>query len=329
MRIAINGLGRIGRSVLRALIARGFDGFDVVALNDPADPENLAYLLEYDSTFGPLGVPVRYADGQLKIGSHVIPLTQEAGTGLDPRAADITLDCSGQFKTFEAAEAWRHANVGPVLISGPLEGSGPVIVLGSNEDALGQADLVSMGSCTTNATAVLLSMFERVVGIETGHFTTIHCYTNSQPTIDRPGAKWERGRAAALSMVPTSTSATEALGQVLPGLAERMTGASIRVPTASVSAIDLVFQPKTAVTEADVVRLVKAAAETGPAIGWTDQPLVSSDVRARPETSIVALPEIRVNAAGWVRVLAWYDNEWGFACRMLDVSRMMVARSAN
>ncbi|MEM1302148.1 MAG: glyceraldehyde 3-phosphate dehydrogenase NAD-binding domain-containing protein [Pseudomonadota bacterium] len=326
MRIAINGLGRIGRSVLRALIARDFDGFEVVALNDPADPENLAYLLEYDSTFGPLGQPVRYADGMLSIGDRVSPLSQKIGTGIDPRGADLTLDCSGQFKNFAAAEAWRAAGIGPVLISGPLAGDGPVIVMGSNEHELGDAQLVSMGSCTTNATAVLLSMLDRAFGVETGHFTTIHCYTNSQPTIDRPGPKWERGRAAALSMLPTSTSATEALGQVLPDLAARLTGASIRVPTASVSAIDLVFQPQRAATLDDVVAVVKAAAQDGPAIGWTDQPLVSSDVRTRPETSIIALPETRVNAAGWVRVLAWYDNEWGFACRMLDVARMMAAR---
>jgi len=326
MRIAINGLGRIGRSVLRALIARDFEGFEVVALNDPADPDNLAYLLEYDSTFGPLGTPVRFEAGLLRIGGRSIPLTQKAGTGIDPRGADLTIDCSGQFKTFDAAEAWRDAGIGPVLISGPLAGDGPVIVLGSNEDQLGDAQLVSMGSCTTNATAVLLSLMDRAFGVETGHFTTIHCYTNSQPTIDRPGPKWERGRAAALSMVPTSTSATEALGQVLPDLATRLTGASIRVPTASVSAIDLVFQPRVPVTEDDVISAIKVAAEAGPAIGWTDLPLVSSDVRARPETSILALPETRVNAAGWVRVLAWYDNEWGFACRMLDVAQMMNAR---
>ena len=326
MRIAINGLGRIGRSVLRTIIASDFAGCEIVALNDPADPENLAYLLEYDSTFGPLGIPVTYADGHLQIGQRRIPLTQEQGTAIDPLHADLVLDCSGQFKTFESAQSWLGAGIGPVLVSGPLAGDGPVIVLGSNERGLGDAPLVSMGSCTTNATAVLMTMLDQAFGIETGHFTTIHCYTNSQPTIDRPGPKWERGRAAALSMVPTSTSATEALGQVLPDLASRLSGASIRVPTASVSAVDLVFKPREVVTARDVEHAVKDAAAAGPAIGWTDLPLVSSDLRGRSETSIVALPEIRVNAAGWVRVLAWYDNEWGFACRMLDVARLMAAR---
>jgi glyceraldehyde 3-phosphate dehydrogenase len=206
-------------------------------------------------------------------------------------------------------------------VSGPSKSADLTLVLGANEDQLRpEHRIVSNASCTTNALAPLARLIDRDWGIETGWMTTIHCYTGSQPTIDAPGADFARSRAAALSMVPTTTSAQHLLGQVLPGLAGRLDGAAVRVPTASVSAVDLTVVTRNAATVLTINEALRAA---GGVIGWTDRPLVSTDLRARSESIVMALPETRLMRGGMLRVFGWYDNEWGFSNRMLDVARLM------
>ena len=210
------------------------------------------------------------------------------------------------------------AGAGRVLISGPSDAAAITAVLGANEDAVTPAHrIVSNASCTTNALAPLARLLDESFGIHTGWMTTIHCYTGSQPTVDAPAASPARSRAAALSMVPTTTSASGLLGRVLPHLAGRIEAAAVRVPVASVSGVDLAFLPRTPATVAEITALLRGA---GGVIGCTDRPLVSTDLRARPESIVMALPETRVTAGGLIRVFGWYDNEWGFSCRMLDMA---------
>jgi glyceraldehyde 3-phosphate dehydrogenase len=207
-----------------------------------------------------------------------------------------------------------------VLISGPAASADVTVVLGANEAVLAGQKIVSNASCTTNALAPLVRVLDEAYGLVTGSMTTIHCYTGSQPTIDAPAADFARSRAAALSMVPTTTSASRLLDVVLPGLAGRIGGSAVRVPVASVSCVDLAV----ILREVPEVGAVNALfRQAGAVIGWTDRPLVSSDLRARAESIVMATPETRVTAGGMLRVFGWYDNEWGFSNRMLDVARLM------
>ena len=324
MRVFINGLGRIGRSVLRAALAeraRGgarWPGLEIVGLNDIAAPEMCAYLFEYDSVFGPWKGSVVQEDGALVIDGLRLPLhrTPDIST-LDLTGVDLLMECTGHAETAEAAGRGLRAGAARVLISGPSKAAEFTLVLGANEDRLGDQRIISNASCTTNALAPLAKLLDAEFGIVSGTMTTIHCYTGSQPTVDAPAADFARSRAAALSMVPTTTSAGRLLDQVLPELEGRIIAQAVRVPTASVSAVDLAVMLE---RPASVEALNAALSAAGGVIGVTAKPLVSTDLRARPESVIMALPETRVARGGLVRLFGWYDNEWGFSNRMLDVA---------
>jgi glyceraldehyde 3-phosphate dehydrogenase len=321
MKVVINGFGRIGRSVLRAWAQGAGAGIEIVGINDIARPEMCAYLFEYDSVFGPYRGTVALAGDALMVDGRPIPLwcTPELST-LDLAGVDLVMECTGRADTVEVASRGLRAGAARVLVSGPSAAAEATVVLGANEAVLGGQRIVSNASCTTNALAPLVKVLHREFGVVTGSMTTIHCYTGSQPTVDAPAADFARSRAAALSMVPTTTSAQRLLDVVVPEVAGRIDGSAVRVPTASVSAVDLVVMTERAASVAAVNGVLAGA---GGVIGVTDRALVSSDLRARPESIVMALPETRVTRGGMVRVFGWYDNEWGFSNRMLDVARLM------
>ncbi len=329
MRVFINGFGRIGRSVLRAAASEParFAAIDIVGINDIAAPDMCAYLFEYDSVFGPWRGTVGLADNPraLLVNGQSIPLHQTPDiSGLDLRGVDVVLECTGRASTRDVAKRGLAAGARRVLISGPSDGADITVVLGANEAALRDQPIVSNASCTTNALAPLARLLDDAWGISAGTMTTIHCYTGSQPTIDAPAADYARSRAAALSMVPTTTSAQRLLDTVLPQIAGRIIGSAVRVPTASVSAVDLAV---VLARPASVDAVNAALKSAGGVIGTTDRPLVSTDLRARPESIVMALPETRILSSGHsqlLRVFGWYDNEWGFSNRMLDVAGRMI-----
>ncbi|MCT2538775.1 type I glyceraldehyde-3-phosphate dehydrogenase [Sedimentimonas flavescens] len=330
MRIFINGFGRIGRSVLRALMlerARGgvrWPGLEVVGINDIAAPEMCAYLFEYDSVFGPWRGSVAQAPGALVIDGQRIALHRVDDLGqLDLSGVDLVLECTGRADRAGVAGQGLAAGAGRVLISGPSQAAEFTVVLGANDEGLDAQRIVSNASCTTNALAPLIRLLDDRWGVVTGSMTTIHCYTGSQPTVDAPAADFARSRAAALSMVPTTTSAGRLLDGVLPQLAGRIIAQAVRVPTASVSAVDLAVMTRVPVTAEQVNVIFRAEAAGDGVIGATDQALVSTDLRARRESVIMACPETRVTEGGMLRVFGWYDNEWGFSNRMLDVACLM------
>ena len=324
MNVFINGFGRIGRSVLRAWALGAAPGVQVVGINDIAAPEMCAYLFEFDSVFGPWHGTVALEGGALVVNGRAIPLhrTPDLST-LDLGGVDVVMECTGRADSREVAARGLQAGARRVLVSGPSAAADVTVVLGANEAALSDQPIVSNASCTTNALAPLARLIHEQWGIVTGSMTTIHCYTGSQPTVDAPAADFSRSRAAALSMVPTTTSAQRLLETVLPQSAGRIEGSAVRVPTASVSAVDLAVMTERPVT-VEAVNAVLAAA--GGVIGATTKALVSSDLRARPESIIMALPETRVTKGGMLRVFGWYDNEWGFSNRMLDVALRMGGR---
>ncbi|MCV6586635.1 MAG: glyceraldehyde-3-phosphate dehydrogenase [Marinibacterium sp.] len=322
MRLMLNGFGRIGRTVLRQILDLDPGTIELVAINDIAPLDTCAYLFQYDSTYGPYPHPVQAADGALHLRGRTIQFHRaEDLRDLDLGGVDVVLECTGIARTSDVARRGLDAGARAVLISGPSPAAEITCVLGANEDQLGQARIVSNASCTTNAMAPLAMALDRLAGIVQGHMTTIHCYTNSQPMVDAPRGDLARSRAGALSMVPTSSSAIALMDTVLPALRGRLSGAAVRVPTASVSAVDLVATLRQPL-DPDALR---AMADASPVLGWTDQPLVSSDLRARPESLVLALPETRVTG-NQIRIFGWYDNEWGFSARMLDMARLMTAR---
>ena len=321
MRVFINGFGRIGRSVLRAAMLGASPGVQIAGINDIADAEMCAYLFEFDSIYGPWHGTVALTQGALVVNGQAIPLhrTPDIST-LDLAQVDVVLECTGRADKREVAVRGLQAGAGRVLISGPSQAADFTVVLGANDGELRDQKIVSNASCTTNALAPLARLIHENWGIVTGSMTTIHCYTGSQPTVDAPAADFARSRAAALSMVPTTTSAQRLLDVVLPEIAGRLEGSAVRVPTASVSAVDLCVMTDRSTT---VAAVNAALAVAGGVIGATDRALVSTDLRARPESIVMALPETRVTQGGMLRVFGWYDNEWGFSNRMLDVARLM------
>jgi glyceraldehyde 3-phosphate dehydrogenase len=321
MNVFINGFGRIGRSVLRAWALGAAPGVQVVGINDIAAPEMCAYLFEFDSVFGPWHGTVALEGGALVVNGRAIPLHRAPDLStLDLGGVDVVMECTGRADSREVAARGLQAGARRVLVSGPSAAADVTVVLGANDATLTDQPIVSNASCTTNALAPLARLIHAQWGIVTGSMTTIHCYTGSQPTVDAPAADFSRSRAAALSMVPTTTSAQRLLDSVLPQIAGRIEGSAVRVPTASVSAVDLAVMTERPTT-AEAVNAVLAAA--GGVIGATTKALVSSDLRARPESIIMALPETRVTKGGMLRVFGWYDNEWGFSNRMLDVALRM------
>ena len=327
MRIAINGFGRIGRTVLRQVLAGHPGGrVEVVHINDIAPLDVCAYLFRYDSTFGPYPDPVTASAGGLEIAGNFIPVSHAPDLrDVDLTGVDVVLDCTGIARTTDVATRGLDAGARSVLISGPSPAAETTIVLGANDETLGAERIVSNASCTTNALAPLLRLLDGLAGIEAGHMTTIHCYTNSQPMIDAPRGDLARSRAGALSMVPTTTSATKLIDVVLPDLAGRISGAAVRVPTASVSAVDLVVTLGVSLDD----RTLRSAVEGSGVLGWTDEPLVSSDLRTRPESLVLAGPETCAVGDRQLRLFGWYDNEWGFSARMLDVAALMAERGAD
>jgi glyceraldehyde 3-phosphate dehydrogenase len=326
IRIALNGFGRIGRSILRILRARDL-GFELVLINDIQPLENCAYLFEFDSVFGPYHGVVETAPGALVLDGDAIAFHHAADLStLDLSGVDVVLECTGLAGNRAVASRGIEAGAGAVLISGPSKTADRTIVLGANEDTLGDARIVSNASCTTNALAPLLRLLDAEFGVVSGQMTTVHCYTGSQPTVDQPRADFVRSRAAALSMVPTTTSAQRLVGDVLPHLAGRVEARAIRVPTASVSAIDLTVQTERRSDAGAVRALFENAAGAGSVLGYTEKPMVSCDLRMRPESIVMVGPETSVSVGGLLRVFGWYDNEWGFSMRMLDVERRMAER---
>lgn len=326
MRIVINGFGRIGRTVLRQILAFPQPSdIKVLRINDIAPLETCAYLFRYDSVFGPYPGEVAAGDGSLIVDGLTIPFSRESDlTAVDLTGADIVLECTGKAKTRDIAERGLVAGAAKVLISGPSPAADITLVLGANDHLLKDQMVVSNGSCTTNALAPLLRGLEEAVGIETGHMTTIHCYTASQPMVDAPRGPLERSRAGGVSMVPTTTSATHLVTQVLPHLEGRITGAAVRVPAISVSAVDLTVTFKQTVAK-PVNDLLLEIFAGNPVIGFTSDRVVSTDMRARPESLVIALPETLSAGDRQARIFGWYDNEWGFSRRMIDMARRMTA----
>jgi glyceraldehyde 3-phosphate dehydrogenase len=325
MRIFINGFGRIGRSVLRAFLQspERWPGLEVVGVNDIADPAMCAYLFEYDSIFGPWRGTTAQEGSDLIIDGRRIRLHRASDIStLDLRGVDLVMECTGRADGREMAARGLRAGAARVLVSGPSKAADYTVVLGANEAGLNLRDhrILSNASCTTNALAPLVALLDAKWGIETGSMTTIHCYTGSQPTVDAPAADFARSRAAAVSMVPTTTSAQRLLDEVLPALAGRIEGSAVRVPVVSVSAVDLAVMTTRPATVEAVNAAFRAA---GGVIGTTDRALVSTDMRARRESIVMACPETRITRGGMLRVFGWYDNEWGFSNRMLDVANLM------
>ena len=327
IKFAINGFGRIGRAIARQWMAMpGPKPFQLVAINDIAPLETCAYLLEFDSVYGPASLPVRQMENALGLGDAVVRFTQSPVLdAVDMSDVNVLFECTGKADTRDFASAGLRAGAAKVLISGPSSVADVTIVEGANEALLQGQTVVSNASCTTNALAPLMRALDDNFGLVSGHMTTIHCYTGSQPTIDAPrGSALERNRAAALSMVPTTTSAARMIDGLLPHLAGRVTGCAVRVPTASVSAVDMTCILR---DHPGVDAIHAALAAYAPCIiGRTDRPLVSADLRARTESLVVAEPQTTVMADGLTRVFGWYDNEWGFSARMFDVARRMSAQ---
>jgi glyceraldehyde 3-phosphate dehydrogenase len=323
MRVFINGFGRIGRSVLRAylLSPEKWPEMEIIGINDIAAAEMRAYLFEYDSVFGPWRGQVGLEGGALVVDGRRVPLHRTADLStLNLRGVDLVMECTGRAEVREVAERGLRAGAGRVLVSGPSSAAEVTVVLGATDGVLAGQKIVSNASCTTNALAPLAKLIHQNWGIVTGSMTTVHCYTGSQPTVDAPAADYPRSRAAALSMVPTTTSAARLLDGVLPELAGRIVAQAVRVPVASVSCVDfhLVTERRPGVEEVNA-----AFRAAGGVIGATDRPLVSTDLRARAESVVMACPETKVSAGGMLRVFGWYDNEWGFSNRMLDMGLRM------
>jgi glyceraldehyde 3-phosphate dehydrogenase len=329
VKVAINGFGRIGRLVLRAALESGRDDIEVVAINDLADAPSNARLFKRDSVHGAFAGTVE-ADGQdLVIEGRRIRVTAERDPAKLPHkdlGVAIALECTGLFTDAAKAAAHLEAGAARVLISAPAKGADLTVVYGVNHDRLA-ADhrIVSNASCTTNCLAPVAKVMAETVGIERGLMTTIHAYTNDQRILDQIHSDPRRARAAALSMIPTTTGAARAVGEVLPALKGKLDGSAVRVPTANVSLVDLTFVPTRATARDEVNGALKAAAD-GPLKGildYTDEPLVSADFNHVPASSTVDSLETAVLEGTLVRVVSWYDNEWGFSNRMLDTAAAM------
>jgi glyceraldehyde 3-phosphate dehydrogenase len=326
VRVAINGFGRIGRLVLRSILEHGRDDIEVVSINDLGPVETNVHLLRYDSVHGRLGMDVTVRGDTVSVGRQTFKVTAVRDPGDLPHAdlgVDIAMECTGIFTTKEKASAHLKAGAKRVLVSAPCDNADRTVVFGVNHAALASTDLVvSNGSCTTNCLAPVAQVLHGLFGIERGYMTTIHAYTGDQPTLDTMHKDLYRARAAALSMIPTSTGAAKAIGLVLPELKGKLDGSSIRVPTPNVSVVDLKVVPGRSVTREEVNAALSAAAN-GPLKGVlavTDDPVVSSDMNHAAASSTVALPQTQVIDGMLVRVLSWYDNEWGFATRMSDTA---------
>lgn len=328
VKVAINGFGRIGRNILRSIVESGRTDIEVVAINDLGPVETNAHLLQFDSVHGRFPSEVTTTATTIDAGRGPMEVTAIRNPAELPwRHVDIVLECTGIFTDKEKAKVHLENGASRVLVSAPSKGADKTIVLGVNDELLTKDDLVvSNGSCTTNCLAPVAKVLNDNFGITTGFMTTVHSYTGDQPTLDTLHKDLYRARAAALSMIPTSTGAAKALGLVLPELDGKLDGASIRVPTPNVSCIDLAIVVEKSVTSEAVNAAMKAASETGRLkgiLGYEPRPLVSSDFNHNQNSSTFAPEQTKVLPGNFVRVLSWYDNEWGFSCRMADMAVLM------
>jgi glyceraldehyde 3-phosphate dehydrogenase len=330
LRVAINGFGRIGRLVLRSIVEHARRDIEVVAINDLGPVETNAHLLRYDSVHGRFPGNVTSGEDWIDAGLGKMKVTAIRNPAELPHkdlGVDIAFECTGIFTSKEKASAHLTAGAKRVLVSAPCDAADKTIVYGVNHDAILAEDLVvSNASCTTNCLSPVAKVLHDLFGIQRGYMTTIHAYTGDQPTLDTLHKDLYRARAAALSMIPTSTGAAKAVGLVLPALKGKLDGSSIRVPTPNVSVVDLKVVPSRDTTREEVNEAIKAAAHDGPLKGIlavTDDPVVSIDFNHVAASSTVALPQTQVVDGGLGRVLAWYDNEWGFATRMSDTALVM------
>jgi glyceraldehyde 3-phosphate dehydrogenase len=329
VRVAINGFGRIGRNILRSLVEHGRTDIEVVAINDLGPVETNAHLFRYDSVHGRFAGEVKVDGDTIDVGRGKIKVTAIRDPAELPHrelGVDIAFECTGIFTSKDKASAHLTAGAKRVLVSAPCDNADKTIVYGVNHDTLTAADLVvSNASCTTNCLAPVAKVLHELAGIERGYMTTIHAYTGDQPTLDTMHKDLYRARAAAMSMIPTSTGAAKALGLVIPELQGKLDGSSIRVPTPNVSVVDLVWTPGRTLTVKEINDALRAAAE-GPLKGVlavTDEALVSTDFNHVAASSTVALAQTQVIDGSLGRILTWYDNEWGFSTRMADTAAAM------
>jgi glyceraldehyde 3-phosphate dehydrogenase len=327
VKVAINGFGRIGRNVLRAIIESGRTDIEVIAINDLGPVATNAHLLQYDSVHGRFPFPVTHTDDSIDVGRGPIAVTAIRNPADLPWSdVDVVMECTGIFTSKEACQAHLDNGSSRVLISAPGKDADKTIVFGVNDNLLTADDIVvSNASCTTNCLSPVAKVLNDNIGIVKGFMTTIHSYTGDQPTLDTMHKDLYRARAAALSMIPTSTGAAKAVGLVLPELNGKLDGVSIRVPTPNVSVVDLTFEAARDTTVEEVNQLIRDAAN-GPlkgVLGFTDAQLVSSDFNHDPHSSIFHTDQTKVMEGTMVRILTWYDNEWGFSNRMSDTAVAM------
>ncbi|VVT06408.1 type I glyceraldehyde-3-phosphate dehydrogenase [Rhizobium sp. EC-SD404] len=327
VKVAINGFGRIGRNVLRAIVESGRTDIEVIAINDLGPVETNAHLVRYDSVHGRFPGTVTVNGDTIDVGRGPIKVTAIR----DPKElpwgdVDIAMECTGIFTDRPKAALHLENGSKRVLVSAPATGADKTIVFGVNHDALTKDDLVvSNASCTTNCLSPVAYVLDKAIGIEKGFMTTIHSYTGDQPTLDTMHKDLYRARAAALSMIPTSTGAAKAVGLVLPELNGKLDGVAIRVPTPNVSVVDLTFIAKRATSVQEINDAIRSAAdgELKGILGYTDEPLVSTDFNHDPHSSVFHMDQTKVMEGTMCRILTWYDNEWGFSNRMSDTAVAM------
>jgi glyceraldehyde 3-phosphate dehydrogenase len=327
VKVAINGFGRIGRNVLRAIVESGRTDIEVVAINDLGPVETNAHLLRYDSIHGKFPASVEVVGDTIVVaGGKPIKVTAVKDPSTLPHkelGVDIAMECTGIFTSKEKASAHLTAGAKRVIVSAPADGADLTVVFGVNHDKLTKDHLViSNASCTTNCLVPVVKVLNDAIGIDHGFMTTIHSYTGDQPTLDTMHKDLYRARAAALSMIPTSTGAAKAVGLVLPELKGKLDGTSIRVPTPNVSVVDFKFVAKktTSVQEVNDAIIAASNGALKGILGYTDEPLVSRDFNHDSHSSIFALDQTKVLEGNFVRILTWYDNEWGFSNRMSDTA---------
>ena len=329
VRVAINGFGRIGRNVLRSILEHGRDDIEVVAINDLGPVETNAHLLKYDSIHGTLPMDVSVEGDTIKAGGQSFKVTAIRNPAELPHGengVDVAMECTGIFTSKEKASAHLEAGAKRVLVSAPASGADKTIVYGVNHDTLTSDDLVvSNASCTTNCLSPVAKALNDAIGIEKGMMTTIHSYTGDQPTLDTMHKDLYRARAAAMSMIPTSTGAAKAVGLVLPDLNGKLDGFAMRVPTPNVSVVDLKFIAKKETSVEEINEAIKAAAEGSMKgiLGYTEVKNVSTDFNHNPHSSVFHMDQTKVMDGTLVSVLSWYDNEWGFSTRMADTAIAM------
>ncbi len=329
VRVAINGFGRIGRNIVRAIFESGRKDIDVIAVNDLGPVETNAHLLRYDSVHGRFPHEVRVEGDSIGIGTEKFKVTAIKDPALLPwkdLGVDIALECTGLFTARDKAAAHLAAGAKRVLISAPGENSDLTVVYGVNHDKLTKEHIVvSNASCTTNCLVPVVKVLHDAIGIDHGFMTTIHSYTGDQPTLDTMHKDLYRARAAAMSMIPTSTGAAKAVGLVLPELKGKLDGVSIRVPTPNVSVVDFKFVAKRKTSIEEVNGAIKRAADQQlkGILGYTNDPNVSIDFNHNPNSSTFHMDQTKVMEGTFVRILTWYDNEWGFSNRMGDVAVAM------